>query len=351
MRHDSLRNFTVRFLDSALQRVETTAKPFYGGRSTGEAIRRLAEERLEEIANGEGAEQSGEALLRLVSDWQSGSILPIADLRFLALSATEAYRRCTAEFVSRHQLIAVVSAFCDAVKECTRGAGTGAPLRGRYSLPGRAGEVSAADSKELLRSVERWLAKLPALVTPSQAEQASRNLSVFLREERWPDEVVPGRVLRLHVNALLQLSIRGYWQQRHRPLIGPDGDARRKQPRDLAPLRQGRITLEASVRDYELWLAIELPNHTRMLANDLVEIEDVRNVIRLAVERGDGRGEVFSCSKEFGKPERFHLSTERCRWVLECADVISIAEALEALLREPSIANLVERGRYIYGCL
>ena len=50
MKSDSLRNFTVRFLESALRRVDSTAKPFYGGRlSTGEAIRRLAEERLEEI--------------------------------------------------------------------------------------------------------------------------------------------------------------------------------------------------------------------------------------------------------------------------------------------------------------
>ncbi len=48
---------------------------------------------------------------------------------------------------------------------------------------------------------------------------------------------------------------------------------------------QGRVTLEASVRDYELWLAIELPNHFAMLANDLVEIEDLGNVARLARER------------------------------------------------------------------
>ena len=32
MKTDNLRNFTVRFPESALQRVESTAKPFYGGR-------------------------------------------------------------------------------------------------------------------------------------------------------------------------------------------------------------------------------------------------------------------------------------------------------------------------------
>ena len=57
MKTDSLRNFTVRFLESALRRVESTAKPFYGGRlSTGEAIRRLAEERLDEIESSSPGE-------------------------------------------------------------------------------------------------------------------------------------------------------------------------------------------------------------------------------------------------------------------------------------------------------
>jgi hypothetical protein len=169
MSHDGLRNFTVRFLESALQRVETTAKPFYGGRvSTGEAIRRLAEERFDEIENEEGAEESGDALPRLVSDWQSGTIPSIADLRILALSATETYRRCAADFVSRDLLIADVSAFRDAVKECTQGASAGKSLRGRYSFSDRAGERSAIDSKGLLGSVEQWIAKLPAVVTPAR---------------------------------------------------------------------------------------------------------------------------------------------------------------------------------------
>jgi hypothetical protein len=65
-------------------------------------------------------------------------------------------------------------------------------------------------------------------------------------------------------------------------------------------------------------------------------------------EKGDGRGEVFSCSKELGEAARFQLSTERCRWTLESTDVVSVAEALDALLA-PTIANLRERGRFVYG--
>jgi hypothetical protein len=348
MKSDALRNFTVRFLQSALERIETTAKPFYGGRlSTGEAIRRLAEERLDEIEGGEGAEETREALLRLVSDWRSARIPSIGDLRFLAWSAAEAYRRCTAEFVSRDLLIANVSAFRDAVKQCTRGAGTARSLTGRYALPGR--DVCAIDGDQLLTSIERWIAKLPARVTPAQAKRASQDLAAFLREERWPDDGLLGKALRVHVSSLLELSIRAYWRQSHRPLIGPEADATRERPRDLAPLRHGSITLKAAVRNCELWVAIELPSCSAMMTNDVVEMEDLSHVIRLALERDDGLGEVFSCSREPGEPTQFRLSTECCRWTLEATEVVSIAEALDALSREPAIAALLESARFVYG--
>ncbi len=54
-----------------------------------------------------------------------------------------------------------------------------------------------------------------------------------------------------------------------------------------------------------------------------------------AMERGDSRG--------------FELSTERARWMIERPDVISIAEALDDLQRKRSIANVIERGHYVYG--
>jgi hypothetical protein len=80
-----------------------------------------------------------------------------------------------------------------------------------------------------------------------------------------------------------------------------------------------------------------------------VEMDDLSHVIRLALARDAGAGEVFSCSKEPEEPTRFRLSTERCRWTLETADVVSIAGALDALFREPSIAALLERARFVYG--
>ena len=345
---EGLRNFTVRFLESALRRIESTAKPFYGGRlSTGAIIRRLAAERLDEIESGEGAEASREALLRLLSDWRSARIPSIADLRFLAFGVAEAYRRCTAEFVNRDLLIENVSALRAAVKECARGASEGTSLAGQYSFSGR--EASPIDPKRLLDSVEHWIGKLPALVTPVQAQQAAQNLCTFLQAERWPDDARFGRALRLYVSSLLQVSVRGYWRQTHRPLIGPETEASRERPRELTAVRRGSIALTASVRDHELWLAIELSDSTSLLANDWVEIEDLRQVVRDALERGDGLGETFSCSRELGEPGRFRLATGGCRWVLESTDVVSIAGALDALLREPSISNLLERVRFVYG--
>lgn len=70
MRPNGLRNFTVRFHESELERVRTVAKPFYGGRlSTGGAIRRLAEERLDEITHTNVGKSLRDTLLRLLSDW------------------------------------------------------------------------------------------------------------------------------------------------------------------------------------------------------------------------------------------------------------------------------------------
>jgi hypothetical protein len=75
-------------------------------------------------------------------------------------------------------------------------------------------------------SVDQWIAKLPALVTPAQAEHASWNLRDFLRDVGGSDDAQLRRSLRPHVSALLQLSIRGYWQRKHRPLVG-EADAQR----------------------------------------------------------------------------------------------------------------------------
>jgi hypothetical protein len=70
MKPNGLRNFTVRFRESELERVQTIAKPFYGGRlSTGEAIRRLTEERLDEITHARIGKSLRETVLRLLSDW------------------------------------------------------------------------------------------------------------------------------------------------------------------------------------------------------------------------------------------------------------------------------------------
>ena len=345
---NGLRNFTVRFHDAELQRVETKAKPYFGGRiSTGEALRRLAEERLDEIEKGKGAETCRDTLLRLLCDFRSARLPSIADLRFLAFGASEAYRRCKADVVARDLLIANVRAFRDAVAG-SASRGTGKSRASRYSFPDKDGEARPIDGEGLLQALDKWIAQLPALVTPAQAEHASANLTEFLRGVDRSDDAQVQRALRPHVGALLQLSIRGYWHITHRPLI-PEADLQGRHPRDLTPARAGRIGIQARVRDYELWLAIELPGHSAVLANDLVQIEELRSVTRLALERGDVRGEVFHWSRRCGETGEFQLSTERGRWMIERSDVISIAEALDELHRKPSIANVIERGHYVYG--
>ena len=343
------RNFSVRIQIAELRRIETKAKPYYGGRlSTGEAIRRLTEERLEEIEKGEGAQKCRDALLRLLGDFRSGRLPSIADLRFLASSASEAYRGCTADFVARDLLIENVRAFRDAVCESAQRGILRTARASRYFLPDANGQAHPIDGKGALEALDDWIAQLPPWVTPAQAEHASGNLTQLLRHADHSDDTHLRSALLPHFGALLQLSIRGYWQITHRPLL-PETDLQGGYLRELTPVRTGRIGIEARVSDYRMWLAIELPDYSTVLANDLTEIEELRSLTRLALERGDVRGEVFRYTTACGDAGGFELSTDYGRWMIERSDVIAIAEALDVLHRERSIANVVERGYYVYG--
>ena len=175
MKNDALRNFTVRFRDSALQRVEMKAKPFYGGRlSTGEAIRRLAEERLAQIEKREPGER--ETLLAVLRVWRSGRRLSIADLRFIANAANTVYRRCRRDFVSKELLLAQVNAFREvAPLVAGRMSGSGSvpaprPFLGDPMLP------TPALNGTVGEAIDAWIARLSDLPSPGQAEYASRNL-------------------------------------------------------------------------------------------------------------------------------------------------------------------------------
>jgi len=354
VKSDNLRNFTVRFLESALRRVESTAKPFYGGRlSTGEAIRRLAEERLDEIESKEAGERNRDALLRILSDWRAGRPLPIADLRLIADGANAAYQRCRADVVSRDLLIADVSAFREAVAIAARAkSGKGNELDTRYYLGNFSTSRGKIEAKSLAESVDKWIALLPDLTTPQQAEFASRNLLSFMRDEDCPDDTQLDRALRPYMSGLLQLAIRAHWYAERRPLLGPEEESQGSRVTHLGPFQHGRITLKPLVRDHVLALSLQLPDeHSVVTANNFVEVEDLVGVTRLALDGHDIRGEVFQWSKQLDEPRRFTLTTERGWWLLEAADVESVGQCFDSLFREPSVAALAERSRYIYGCI
>ena len=351
MKNYELRNFSVRFRDTELRRIETTAKPFYGGRmSTGEAIRRLAEERLHEIESKEAREHRSRALLRILDYWRSGRVLPIADLRLIADSANAAYRCCRADFVTKGLVIANVSAFRDAMRRALEvGSGDTDSLASRYCFGDPSLRSAKIGAKSLLESVDKWIAGLPHLVTAPQAESASRNLIGLLRDEDCPDEGQLERSLRPYLPLLLQVAIRAHWYQEHRALVGAEEDSRHTRPANLSPVRHGVITLKPIVRAHELTLAMVLPNDVTVAMNNFVEVQDLCDITRLALEGQDVGGDAFRWCKQSDKPKQIVLSTERGSFLLKASDLISVAHALDALFREPSIAGLAERGRLIYG--
>jgi hypothetical protein len=349
VKSDNLRNFTVRFLESALHRVESTAKPFYGGRlSTGEAIRRLAEERLDEIESSGPRESPHEALLRLVGLWRSGVLLELGDLRFLAESANKAYQRSGRAFVSKELLIANVSAFRDAVRLATGGKAKSIEPEEQYFLR-NLGTSKEIDAKTLPEYVDKWIALVSARPSPDQAEFASRNLYAYLRDAEFPDETKLAKTLAQYVPALLQVAVRGYWDLHGTPLID------RKQSPPPAPSRlshipAGNVTLVPWAREDGMGATIELKaQNCAVVVRNLVDLEDLAEITRLAGGGTEARGGSFEWLLVSEKPKAFMLSTDRAWWRLDAKDFECFAECLDSLFREPPVVALVERLRYAYG--
>jgi hypothetical protein len=351
MKTDNLRNFTVRFLESALRRVEATAKPFYGGRlSTGEAIRRLAEERLDAIESEAPRERTRDALLRILRAWRSGHSLSLADLRFLSDKSNTAYQRCRREFVLRELLVANVSAFREAVQLAKGGkTGKGIQPEERYFLGNLATSRGTIEGKTLPESVDKWLELLPELPSASQGEFASRNLLTYLRDEEFSDESRLSKTLGPYIPALLQLAIRGYWISERSALVESPKEPP-TWPMHMNPIQRGRISLSAIVGEHDVTLAMDSSaHHSVITANHFVEVEDLAEMTRLAVAGHELRGETFVWLKLPEPPARFMLKTERAVWIFDAEDFASFGQCLDSLFREPSVAALVERLRYAYG--
>ena len=350
MKSDNLRNFTVRFLESALRRVESTAKPFYGGRlSTGEAIRRLAEERLDEIESSGPNESAPEALLRLVGLWRSGVLLEPGDLRFLAESANKAYQRSRRAFVSKELLIANVSAFRDAVRLGTSGKAKSIEPEEQYFLR-NLGTSKDIDAKTLPEYVDKWIALLPARPSPEQAEFASRNLYAYVRDAELPDESKLTKTMAQHVPALLQVAVRGYWDMQGTPLIDRKQASPPAPSRLATPIPAGNVILVPWAREDAMGATIELTaQHCAVVVRNLVDLDDLAEITRLAVSGTEARGGSFAWLIVSEKPKTFVLSADTAWWRLDAKDFEAFAECLDLLFREPSVAALVERLRYAYG--
>jgi hypothetical protein len=350
MTKDSLRNFTVRFLESALRRVESIAKPFYGGRlSTGEAIRRLAEERLDEIESSSPKESVRDALLRIMSAWRSGQTVVLSDLQLLAKLANQAYQQCRQDFVSRELLMANARAFRDAVRLATRGKAKSIEPEERYFL-GNLQSSEEIDAKTLAEYVDRWLSLLPDRPSASQAEFASRNLLAYLRDETFPDDEQAAKTLNAYVPELLQVAIRAYWDKERTPLIPAGAQSAASASRLASAITAGSIVLRPVVAESSLAASIELTaQNSAVVANNVVHLEDLIQITRIAAAGSDARGSTFEWSIEGDKPKRFVLATERAWWRLSATDFASFAQCLEALCRDPSLTALIERLRYVYG--
>jgi hypothetical protein len=350
MKTENLRNFTVRFMESELRRVESIAKPFYRGRlSTGEAIRRLAEERLDEIEFSSAPESTQQALLRLLGTWRSGQVLTLSDLRWLAQSGNAAYQRCRRDFVSKELLVANVSAFAEAMRLATPAKANGAEPEQRYFLRnlGAANDIVA---KTLPEYIEQWSVQVADRPSPSQAEVVSRNLLRCLRDEQFTDDAQVAKTLAPYVPALLLVAIRGYWEGQGAPLVAPTHGSTPYNSRTMSPSAAGNIRLTAQVHHDGIDATLDVQTLRGQLSvRNFVELEDLTEITRLAATGVQASAGSFEWLISRGKPRCYTFGCERVRWPLEAQDFESLAQCLESLYREPWMVALGERLMYVYG--
>lgn len=344
---DDMRNFTVRFSESALRRVESTAKPFYGGRmSTGEAIRRLAEERLDQIESSCPRESTEKTLSRLLSAWRSGQLLSLSDLRWLAQATNEAYQRCTRDFVSKELLVANVSAFTDAVRLAPQGDAKGTEPEERYF---RRNLEATNDivANTLPEYVDQWIAQLADHPLLSQAEAASRCLVRYLQEVEFTNHAQLAKTLAQYVPALLEVAIRGYWETQDAPLIARSHGS---PPHAARTFTAGDVCLSAQVRQDGVEATLEMHTHgCEITLRNFVELEDLIEITRLAATGVEASAGSFGWLIGSGQPKCYRLSCERTGWRLKANDFESLGKCLELLSREAWMVALAERLRNRYG--
>ena len=351
MAEDGYKNFSVRFLESELRRIDATAKAFYGGRiSTGEAIRRLAEERLEEIESSQGYEPTRKALLRILREWRSARILSRADLELVADLAHTAYLRCRRPFVSRELLAANVAAFREAVRVRLRGK----PSKGiepteRYfigNLQTHDGDLGAGSFVEFL---DKWLDSLVDQPSCSKAEFASRNLASFLKDPTM-DSPHLGSALSAYVPALLQVAIRGYWYAERKPLLEPEAGPAYSFPVFPAKIAFGSVVVSPLIKNSELMLSIDFKDRSLSLtANDYVEVEELRDVVRRAAQGQYGQGETFSLLENTGVKDSVILFCSRVSQFVSVEEIRALNQCLDQLSHDPVLSGLMERLAYVYG--
>lgn len=351
MAQDGYKNFSVRFLESELRRIDVIAKAFYGGRiSTGEAIRRLAEERLKEIEENQGFEPMRVGLLRILGEWRSARVLSHSDLEYVADLAHLAYRRCKRSFVSRELLAANVTAF----REAVRARSGGKPSKGiqpseQYFIGNLTTPKGDLGARTLVEYLDRWLENLGNWPSPTEAEFASRNLSSYLENEE-ADSPHLGSVLNPYLPALFQVAIRGYWYAERRPLLEPDQSKAPSSPRFPANVTSGSVSVVPIAKETELALWITFNDRSlTVTANDFVEVQELQEIVRRAVAGQYTQGETFSVLENLGMDNSLILSCSRVTQFVSVEDVAALNQCLDRLSQDPAFGSLMERLSYVYG--
>lgn len=358
MAGDAYKIFSLRFPYALAERLERAKALFGSGElSTGEAARRLLEQRLDQVDTDAEHRRTRQTLLDIRAKWHGGQELTRAEWTCLADYGYRAYSYAALgarSLVDRTLLAANLQAFgallqlrqVHAPEACD-------PEADRYFL----GNLGWHGSPDLATRLTDVLTTLGAAPDPNVGYFGSRNLYTTLRDDTWLAHVPLHAALAPYLEALLLVAIRGYWYEEQTPL-------RPEAPSDtsdfafpLSSTHHARYTLAPRADAHQISVALELgqaPAFLMALDNyvEFTEFAELVTRARAADEPSGGLrlgGFDLMWDPQAAGARVYIITCGRFRFVLSAEEVMALDDLFREACAKPDVRAHLARLAFVYG--
>lgn len=358
MTHDPYKIFSLRLPLTLAERLEQAKALFGQGElSTGEAARRLLEQRLEQIEAAAARQRARETLLTCRAKWQGSQELTREEWTCLATYGAQAYdyvAQHARSFVDPTLLAATVQAGSALLHARQVSAPDASETEVERALRASLGRHGHPDLCSGLPDVLAALGPTPA---PHLGAFASHNLEMLLRDAAGLPQIPLQATLAPSLEGLLLVAIRGCWYEEQTPLQPtgieaasdscfpltptPDDGATLALQADAMHLR-GTLVLSQTPR---CWLALDTYVECTDLVALLAHVQAVREPSP-AVRLG---GVHFLWEPPEAGTQRALFTVGRVRVVLGDADVTALAAHVQEAWARHEVQEYLTRFACIYG--